>query len=170
MEMHVILAALKKLGVCKLGMIVITMVLSTPYGWAQSRSNLSPQDDRIAQEIDSVLSAQAKCWNNKDINGFMETYWKSENLTFSGGGKTTRGWQATLERYKTRYPAAKMGSLRFDDQEITLLSDSAALVLGSWHLDQEGTKSDGNFSLVMRKIDGAWKIIHDHSSVQEETQ
>ncbi len=131
---------------------------------------ISPQDS--SQEIEQVLTTQAQCWNEKDIDGFMETYWKSENLTFSGGGKTTRGWQATLDRYKKSYPKDKMGALTFDGLEVTLLADEAALVLGKWHLSipqEEGDpqKKDGNFSLVLKKLDGKWKIIHDHSSTLE---
>lgn len=119
------------------------------------------------EELKSILSVQAKCWNNEDIEGFMQTYWKSEDLTFSSGGKTTRGWQATLDNYKKRYPVGNMGQLTFDHLEITLLSDDAALVLGQWHLAYEDNNRDGNFSLVLRKLDGNWKIVHDHSSLLE---
>jgi len=65
-------------------------------------------------EIEQILKTQAQCWNDGDIDGFMGTYWKSENLTFSGGGKTTRGWQATLDRYKKSYPSSpRVGQLAF---------------------------------------------------------
>ena len=115
-------------------------------------------------EIEMILTRQTKCWNNKDIEGFMATYWRSEDLTFSSGGKTTRGWQATLDRYKAKYPPEKMGRLSFDNLETTMLGKKAALVLGQWHLNFNEQNLDGNFSLVLRKIDGNWKIIHDHSS------
>ena len=128
------------------------------------------------KEIESVLTTQSKCWNDGDIDGFMQTYWKSEDLTFSGGGKMTRGWQQTLDRYKKSYPKGKMGALKFDGLEVTMLSDDAALVLGNWHLsipqkdDEADSKVGGNFSLVLRKLDGAWKIIHDHSSTLKEDE
>jgi len=124
-------------------------------------------------KIESVLKTQADCWNDGDIEGFMETYWNSEDLTFSSSGKTTRGWQATLDNYKKSYPRDKMGTLTFDGLEVTMLSEESALVLGKWHLsipqkdkkkDEADEKKDGNFSLVLRKLDGDWKIIHDHSS------
>ena len=115
-------------------------------------------------EIENILNAQAKCWNDKDLEGFMQTYWKSEHLTFSGGGKTTRGWQATLDRYKEKYPPEKMGELTFDHLETSMLGQEAALVIGEWHLKMPDSNADGNFSLVIKKIDGNWKIIHDHSS------
>lgn len=126
-----------------------------------------PQGNEEAKEIEEILSSQAIAWNKKDIDGFMQTYWRSPQLTFSSGGNTTRGWQATLERYKTKYPPEKMGELTFDQLETTMLGDSAALVLGRWHLKFSEKKSDGNFSLVLKKIDGNWKIIHDHSSIEE---
>jgi uncharacterized protein (TIGR02246 family) len=125
-----------------------------------------------SDEIEKLLTVQAQCWNEGDIDGFMQTYWKSEDLTFSGGGNTTRGWQATLDRYKKSYPKDKMGQLTFDGLETTLLSDEAAMVLGRWHLSipqKEGDdiKKDGNFTLVLKKLEGEWKIIHDHSSTLE---
>jgi beta-aspartyl-peptidase (threonine type) len=124
-------------------------------------------------EIQQILTTQAACWNRGDIDGFMETYWKSEDLTFSGGGKTTRGWQATLDRYKKSYPKEKMGQLMFDGLEITSLSSESALVLGFWHLQMPTAEKgktelkEGNFSLVLKKFDGDWKIIHDHSSTDD---
>ncbi|MFM7117276.1 MAG: YybH family protein [Planctomycetota bacterium] len=113
-----------------------------------------------------TLERQAAAWNRGDILEFMETYWKDDRLTFSGGGQTMRGWQATLERYQKNYPKEKMGKLHFDEISCELLSPDAALVLGDWHLDNAGEKKDGNFSLVLRKLDGRWLIIHDHSSTK----
>ena len=132
------------------------------------------QDDkqlaRIQKEIGDVLGAQMKAWNAGDIDAFMKIYWKSKDMTFSGGGKMRRGWQATLEQYKSSYPKGSMGQLRFDDLEITLLCDDAAMVLGNWHLVIDDNNLDGNFSLVLRNLKTGWKIIHDHSSSLEPEQ
>jgi ketosteroid isomerase-like protein len=123
--------------------------------------------DPVVAEIESLLTVQADCWNEEDIEGFMGTYWNSAELTFSSGGKTTRGWQATLEGYKKRYPAGNMGKLNFDHLETTILNEGVALVLGQWHLKYDDQNKDGNFSLVLRKMDDGWKIVHDHSSIIE---
>lgn len=118
--------------------------------------------------IRNSIDKQEACWNEGNIDGFMQTYWNSPDLTFSGGGQTTRGWQATLERYKSRYPDREtMGQLRFDNLEFQSLGDEAALVLGNWHLTTANGNPHGNFSLVFRKIDGQWLIVHDHSSTNE---
>lgn len=118
------------------------------------------------EQIEAVLAEQMKHWNAGDLDRFMDYYWKSDDLTFSAGGKTTRGWQATLDRYRERYPSTKeMGTLSFEKLEIFPLGESAALVLGEWKLARDADPVGGNFSLVVRKIDGRWLIVHDHTSV-----
>jgi beta-aspartyl-peptidase (threonine type) len=125
-------------------------------------------DADSSQQIQAILTQQADAWNRGDIDAFMQHYWKSDELTFSAGGQTTRGWQSTKENYQRRYPTReKMGQLTFSHLEITPLGDSAALVLGRWRLDREPSPVGGNFSLVCRKIDGRWLIIHDHTSRSE---
>jgi beta-aspartyl-peptidase (threonine type) len=119
----------------------------------------------VAKEVHAILTQQADSWNRGDIGAFMEHYWKSDDLTFSSGGQTTRGWQSTKENYQRRYPTReKMGRLTFSQLEITPLGESAALVLGRWQLARDESPVGGNFSLVCRKIDGKWLIIHDHTS------
>jgi len=134
-----------------------------------SRIRRSSPDDELADTIEGILSQQARAWNSGDIDRFMEHYWKSDGLTFSSGGRTTRGCETTKENYKQRYPTReRMGTLSFGSIEVTSLGDSAALVLGRWHLERESMPVGGNFSLVFRHIGGAWVIVHDHTS-QEKT-
>jgi beta-aspartyl-peptidase (threonine type) len=57
-----------------------------------------------------------------------------------------------------------MGRLTLSGLEITPLGDTAALVLGQWKLDGLSVPLGGNFTLVFRKIDGRWVIVHDHTS------
>src|SRR5262245_59856048 len=53
--------------------------------------------------ITKVLDDQVVAWNKGDLEGFMAGYWKSDDLTFFSGKDVTKGWDATLERYKKRY-------------------------------------------------------------------
>ncbi|MEM6473510.1 MAG: nuclear transport factor 2 family protein [Planctomycetota bacterium] len=128
--------------------------------------NESPDSPDEVEAIKSVLYSQQAAWNDGDIDGFMKGYWKSEKLTFSSGGTTTRSWQRTIDRYKRKYSSRKaMGVLAFDDLEVHLLGSDAAYVLGGWNLKDI---AGGNFTLVMRKIDAAWVVVHDHTSVLED--
>jgi len=126
-------------------------------------------DDEEVKKIETLLKSQDAAWNAGDLESFMQTYWKSDKMTFSSGGETRRGWDASLAQYKKSYPTQKeMGRLHFDGLETTLLSNDIAMVLGNWHLKLDGKDRDGNFSLVMKKMDGQWKIVHDHSSELDE--
>ena len=122
-------------------------------------------DGAIRTAVETILRTQEDAWNRGDLDAFMEHYWQSDSLTFSSGGKTTRGFAETLQRYRDKYPTKEaMGGLTLSDLEITPLGDSAALVLGRWSVQRENEPVSGNFSLVVRKFDGRWLIVHDHTS------
>ncbi len=120
--------------------------------------------------IKHVLTAQQDAWNRHDLDAFMSGYWNSPELTFFSGAKETRGWQATLERYRATYgsPGHAMGKLNFSDLRIEMLGPEAAFVRGAWHLTMpEGKNPEGRFTLIFRKVGDGWKIIHDHTSAAE---
>lgn len=123
--------------------------------------------DRAAdrEAISAVLRAQQSAWNRADVDAFLEGYWRSPELTFSGSNGVARGWDAVLARYKKSYPdRAAMGQLSFSDLEFRLLGPDAALVLGKWHLQREKDELGGVFTLVWQRFPEGWKIIHDHTS------
>jgi ketosteroid isomerase-like protein len=122
----------------------------------------------MVDEIRNLSTTQAAAWNRGDLDAFMAHYWKSDQLTFSSGGTTTRGWHTTRDNYRKRYPTReRMGTLTFDNLEVFALSDDAALTLGQWHLQRAPEPVGGNFSLVLRRLDGRWLITHDHTSRRE---
>ena len=123
-----------------------------------------PANDREAAAIRKVMQEQAEAWNRGDIEGFMRGYWNSDKLVFVSNN-VTRGWQPTLERYKKSYNTReKMGTLTFSDLEITVLSNDAAVVLGSWALQRANDNPKGKFTLIFRKFKDGWRIVHDHTS------
>ncbi len=84
---------------------------------------------------DVVLSNQTAAWNKCNIEGFMQGYWNSEELSFTSGNKNTRGWQATFDNYKRSYPNCdKMGRLSFSELDIMVLSKKSAMVRGRFLL------------------------------------
>ncbi len=117
-------------------------------------------------EVRAVLEKQVAAWNGGDVQGFMEGYWNSPRTTFAGANGVLRGWQKVLERYRRDYPdRSAMGTLRFSNLEITVLSPHAALVLGHWELERSNDRPGGVFTLVLRQLPQGWRIIHDHTSV-----
>lgn len=116
--------------------------------------------------IQKILKEQQSAWNRGDVKEFLQGYWHSPELTFSGSGGITRGWDEVLARYQKTYPnAAAMGRLDFSDLEFRFLGEDSALVLGKWHLTREKDELGGVFTLVFRKFPEGWRIIHDHTSL-----
>ena len=118
------------------------------------------------EAVVKVLDDQRIAWNNGDIEGFMQGYWKSDSLMFIGKTAPVYGWQKTLDRYKKTYRGkAGMGQLTFAIIQVKVLDGNNAFVLGGWALKLENGKTPGGyFTLWFRKIDGEWKIVCDHTS------
>lgn len=120
-------------------------------------------------DVRAVLDAQVEAWNRGDLEAFMQGYWKSEQLTFFSGATRTAGFDGTLARYRKKYQqdGQPMGRLGFPALEVTPLGREAALVRGEWCLQRGKETLGGLFTLILRRIDGAWKIIHDHTAAFE---
>jgi len=140
-------------------------VVLVMFGSVRLLGTLDKGRDVDTKAIDEVLKAQQAAWNRGDVDAFLVGYWRSPELTFSGGNGVSRGWDGVLARYKKSYPNhAAMGQLEFSELEFRFLGPDAALVLGQWHLKRESGDIGGVFTLVWQKFPDGWKIIHDHTS------
>lgn len=124
-----------------------------------------------ADHIRAMLQASAEDWNAGNLDGFLDDYWRSPELTFLGAGGITRGWDAVREKYLRSYfaPEARRPFLRFDQIEVRLLGTDHALATGRYLLsldeaDRDEVSGWGYFSLVLRRAAGEWRIIHDHTT------
>ena len=151
----------KKINNMKLpGFLVLLLTFSVALS-AQSEKRKGD----ISRDILTVMNDQTAAWNSGDIDGFMRGYWNSPNLVFVSGDNVTRGWQPTLDRYKRNYDSReKMGTLKFTDVAVNVVSKSSAVVLGSWSLTRANDNPKGKFTLVFRKFKEGWRIVHDHTS------
>ena len=128
--------------------------------------NAKQKGPRAVREIRAVLDRQVEAWNRRDLEGFMQGYWHSPDLTFYSGGTVVAGWEPTLERYRKRYQSAgnEMGKLEFLDLKIELLGPASAFVRGRYRLKMSSSEPGGLFTLTFRKFADGWKIVHDHTS------
>ncbi len=84
---------------------------------------------------------------------------------FIGKSGVTYGWNNTLKNYQRGYPdTAAMGKLKFTLIRLEKLSRKKYHVVGKWQLFRTAGNLQGHFTLLMRKINGQWKIVADHSS------
>ncbi len=116
-------------------------------------------------QIRKLLAVQTEAWNRGDVEGFMQTYWKSDSLMFIGKNGVKWGWQETLDNYKKGYPdTAAMGKLSFDILVVKRLSPDYFYVVGKWMLHRTMGDLSGHYNLLLQKIKGRWVIVADHSS------
>ena len=125
--------------------------------------NTINQDPNDINAIKKMLSNQQECWNNGDIDGFMQGYWQSEKLIFtSQNHEPTYGWNNTLERYKNSYTTkSSMGELKFEILDLKLISKTTASLEGKWKLLIEKNNPNGIFWLDIEKFDKDWLITKD---------
>ena len=154
--------------------ILFFLIAFSPMLWSQPTQTLAvnltsanqAKFDAFVAELEAILQRQAMAWNRGDIKDFMAAYWQDDRLTFCSGGQITRGWEKTLQRYMSKYPDRDtMGKLVFSDLESQELGPDSVLMLGTWKLEKEQS-AQGNFSLIWKRIQGKWVIIHDHSSLK----
>ena len=137
--------------------LVIALFLASFSAFAQNAND--------KQAILNLLEKQRGDWNKGDVEAFMQGYEKSDSLLFVGKNGPTYGWQKTLDNYKKGYPdKSAMGFLVFGIKKVDFLKPDLAFVLGSWNVKREKDELKGYFTLLIKKIEGEWKVVADHSS------
>lgn len=127
-----------------------------------------PPADQIKSEIRAVMTQQVQGWNTANLQKFMAGYHRSDSVRFVSGGSVTYGWQEMLDRYSRRYPdKAAMGTLKFSEIDIRVLAHDAAVVFGMWRLQRTDDAPWGYFTLLFRKTEEGWRVVHDHTSSGE---
>ncbi len=115
--------------------------------------------------IVATLNAQAAAWNEGNLPAFMEIYWKDDDLKFVSGTAVTRGWSSTMKRYRERYAdEGGLGQLSFEKADVNMITDDVAVVTGRFNHVKNEDASSGVFTLVMKRIGGVWRIVHDHTA------
>jgi len=116
-------------------------------------------------DIVKTLFKQQADWNSGDIDAFMEGYFKSDELVFSGSSGPIYGWEATRDRYKKSYSSRLlMGQLEFEVLSMIQLCPTVIQLQGSFYLTRDIEDSSGFFTLIWLQKEGNWLVISDHTS------
>lgn len=124
----------------------------------------------FAQDADEIavrqlLENQTKAWSKGNVEEFMQGYWHSDSLVFTGKNGVKYGYNTVLENYKKNYPdTAAMGKLHFNLLQLKKLSSQYYFVIGKFELQRSAGNLEGYFTLLFKKIKNKWFIISDHTS------
>lgn len=117
-------------------------------------------------EVVAMMTHSAQSWNMGNLDAFMNDYEPDTSTTYIGRRGVIRGRAAIRDVYAPRFaPGGVRDSLSFEKVEVDLLAPNVANVIAYYRLTRgDSTTSRGPTSLVMRRSDGRWRIVHDHSS------
>jgi ketosteroid isomerase-like protein len=117
------------------------------------------------EQIRARFIEGTEAWNRGDLDAYLAGYWDSQETLYITSGTILRGIDAIRGAYTSRFDSPeKMGKLDLKDLEIDLLTESDALVVGTWsHTAGRGVRR-GVFTVHMKKIGGEWVIVNDHTS------
>jgi ketosteroid isomerase-like protein len=140
----------------------ILLLVTLLTGSACVKRGSSEDANGATGDVRAVIEAQQAAWNRGDIDGFMNGYDRAETTVFVSGDEVTRGWQTVHDRYKQRYRSPElMGMLTFSDLDIHPLDPLYVLVDGRWKLTRANDAPGGRFTLLFRRTDAGWRIVHD---------
>ena len=127
----------------------------------------SASDDNadVVAAIRAVMAATSGAWNRGDLSGYMASFARSERTRHIFNRDITVGHSAIEARFRSRYPdPSNMGTISNSDLDITVLAPDAASAFAHWTFERDGKTFAGVFTLIFRRLDGRWVIIHDHST------
>ena len=143
-------------------------------GGQSSRTRRGAQDsagatDPTSKGVLATFNALIDGIRKADVEAVTSAYWNSPQLVlFNFNGTVTRGWEQLRKNRESSYPNIKDVKLDVRDVRVQMLGREGALVTCVWTQSQtyKGTPetASGRMSLVFRRISGAWKIIHLHTS------
>lgn len=121
-------------------------------------------------EVTALLARAAADWNRGDLDAFVDDYLPGRETTFIGFRDVLRGPEAIRQSYAPRFaPGGMRDSLSFEIVDVDPLAPDVLNVIATYTLarsvgGRDSVTSRGPTSLVMRRVNGRWRIVHDHSS------
>jgi uncharacterized protein (TIGR02246 family) len=121
-------------------------------------------------EIVAMLVRAAASWNRGDLDAFVDDYLPGDTTTYIGARGVLRGSAAIRAAYAPRFaPGGVRDSLSFELVDVDPIAPDVLNVIATYVLSRhvggrDSVTARGPTSLVMRRVDGRWRIVHDHSS------
>jgi uncharacterized protein (TIGR02246 family) len=129
----------------------------------KSATSADPQKD-VYDQLNRSLDA----WNRHDIDGFLESFWHSDDLLVVVDGESVRGWDLLSKAYHTGYPNQdEMCKLTIDRAQVQMLAPDLGFVLAWYTAVFPKKKEFGTSTIILRKFSEGWRIIISHTSFVE---
>jgi uncharacterized protein (TIGR02246 family) len=147
-------------------------------GWqydAVAPGHLSDTASPAAADINAIndlLAKMVKCWNGRDLDGYLSVFWNSPQLLIILDDEQFQGWDALKASYSESYrDPGKMGRMEPLRTQIRITKPDLALVQAQWivHFQDRNQEYIGASTISFRKLDGEWKITSSYSRYDSAT-
>ncbi|MDZ7627894.1 MAG: nuclear transport factor 2 family protein [Parvularculaceae bacterium] len=112
--------------------------------------------------VKGVLSANAAAWNEGNLSAYLAGYDESVDVRLVVGPEVATGFNSVRKYYETMVAnVGAMGRMSFSDLDVKMTSREIATVVGRYAHDSGASRSAGAMTIVMKQIDGRWRIVQD---------
>ena len=128
------------------------------------------QRTAVRSELEAMLTRAAMNWNRGDLDAFIGDYLPSDSTTYIGGRGLVRGPAAIRSSYARLFTGELVrDSLSFTVLDVDPVAPDVANLIAQYTLarrvgGRDSVTARGPTSLLVRRVDGRWRIVHDHSS------
>jgi uncharacterized protein (TIGR02246 family) len=118
-------------------------------------------DQRVEEpQIRNLIENQFERWNNHDLEGFLETIWKSPLFLSEVDGVFTFGWEKYSEKLRREYSdRTAMGQVTRDRIQINFVAPDIALTIDWWTTTTHQRQAHGFTVSTVEKFPEGWRII-----------
>jgi uncharacterized protein (TIGR02246 family) len=124
-------------------------------------------------EIQQVVRAYIDAHNKSDAATIADMYSREAGVTSVGDGQIMRGWDRIREAFDQLVGTEGKFRISIGSIDVVPMGSTYALALTNYTITlgtgAQETQQRGAMTLVFQKIQGEWKVIHDHTSTQTPT-
>ena len=124
----------------------------------------------VVQQVYQMILKMVDCWNKHDLDGYMNGFWKSEDLLAVIESEVHWGWSDLSASFHRGYPDRdKMGKIDLQRLQIRSSTPDTAVALCWWRIvpPRGGTPVFATDTMQLQKFSEGWRITVEHSSFLE---
>jgi uncharacterized protein (TIGR02246 family) len=147
-------------------------------GWqydAVMPDHVSETADPTAADINAIndlLAKMIRCWNARDLTGYLSVLWNSPQLMIVVDDEQFQGWDAVSAAYRKGFSDPnKMGQVQPTRTQIRITKSDLALAQTAWTVSDPSRKNDaiGKTMLNLQKLGNDWKVISGYTNYVKST-
>jgi hypothetical protein len=124
----------------------------------------------LVQQVYQLILKMVDRWNNHDLDGYMQGFWKSDDLLAVLESEVHWGWSDLYNSYARGYPDRNlMGKLDLERLQVRSSAADTAIALCWWRIlpPRGGSPVFATDTMQLQKFTQGWRITVKHTSFVE---